>query len=106
MLVVAVVIPLSISSVAYAGQAYQAARIAVSRSHALSAAVRRAGGPRGVLPCPTSAAAVNRTESTDLAWILGVPLIRVRGVTDDPGAICMPPVVEAKRTGADRVSRL
>lgn len=48
-------------------------------------AVRAAGGPARVLPCPTSFAAINHAAQPALAWDLHVPLQRIGTAMTDQG---------------------
>lgn len=63
------------------GQAALAQRTLTGMERAL----RAAGGPARVLPCPTSFAAVNHAAQPALAWDLHVPLQRVGTAMTDQG---------------------
>jgi hypothetical protein len=77
LVLVAISLSVSTSRIDEARAQPSRASLAVTRLDQLSAAVRTAGGHRGVLPCRSSFAAVNHGVQTALAWKLHVTLGRV-----------------------------
>jgi hypothetical protein len=84
-LLIAACLPFAAGRVSGAVNEKQQADQAVTIGSQLTAAVRAAGGPRRLLPCRRSVAAVNHTMQTQLAWILKTPLARVETSLRHPG---------------------
>jgi type II secretory pathway pseudopilin PulG len=79
---VAIAVPFFAGRVSAAGPERGITQRAVNIYDRMVDAVRKAGGSKAVLPCPTSRAAINHSVQPSLAWALRAPLTHIYAVTD------------------------
>ena len=90
--IVAATVPFAINRASQPAHEYRLAEVAMHYDRGLITAVRRAGGRHAVLPCRSSQAVVNHIVGPSLAFDLGVPLTRVRLLTNRPSSLKRPSV--------------
>jgi len=78
---VAIAVPFFAGRVAAAKPEYRVSADAVRIYNQMVVAVHKAGGPKAILPCAQSRAAVNHSVQSSMAWVLSVPLTHVLTVT-------------------------